>query len=80
MTESQEQRRVQGQGCVQCVQRKHGTSCLVFRLWRLVLPGRGDSAYKSQGHVTHFSATQRIGGAEPKIFNSIGHVNLFFST
>lgn len=55
-------------------------SCPVFRLWRLVLPGRGESVGKSEGHVTHFSITQRISGAKPKVFNNIGQANLFFST
>ena len=51
-----------------------------FRLWRLVLPGRGKSVGESQGHVSHFSITRRISGAKPKVFNNIGQANLFFST
>lgn len=38
----------------------------------------GKSVCKSQGHVTHFSVTQVISGARPKIFYSIDQANLFF--
>lgn len=51
-----------------------------FSLWRLVLPGRGESVGESQGHVSHFSITRRISGAKPKVFNNIGQAKLFFST
>lgn len=50
---------------------------VLSRLWRLLLPGRVENVYKSQGHVTHFSVTQRISGAKPKIFYNISQANLF---